>query len=113
MKNNELRGFIAKRVKYYRGEAKISQEKLSEMANLEPKYINKLENEKYNIRTDTLEQILTALDVSLEEFFNFQFPTNSEKVAELVKSLEKISEEEQEEVIEAILVLVSKMNIFY
>lgn len=109
MEQNELRNFIAKRVKYYRREAKLSQEKLSEMANLEPKYINKLENEKYNIKTDTLEQILTALDVTLEEFFNFQFPTNSEKVAELVKSFEKIPEEEQEEVIEALLILVSKI----
>ncbi|MDN3095149.1 helix-turn-helix transcriptional regulator [Enterococcus faecalis] len=110
MEQNTLRNFIAKRVKYFRREAKLSQEKLSEMANLEPKYINKLENEKYNIKTDTLEQILTALDVSLEEFFNFQFPTNSEKVAELVKSLEKIREEDQEEVFEALRVLINKIS---
>lgn len=110
MEQNKLRNFIAKRVKYYRREAKLSQEKLSEMANLEPKYINKLENEKYNIKTDTLEQILTALDVSLEEFFNFQFPTNSEKVAELVRSLEKIPEGEQEEIVDAILVLMKRIK---
>ncbi|EGO8274617.1 helix-turn-helix transcriptional regulator [Enterococcus faecalis] len=110
MEQNKLRNFIAKRVKYYRREAKLSQEKLSEMANLEPKYINKLENEKYNIKTDTLEQILASLDVSLEEFFNFQFPTNSEKVAELVRSLEKIREEDQEEVFEALRVLINKIS---
>lgn len=109
MEKSNLRNFIAKRVKYFRKELGFSQETVSEKAGLEPKYINKLENEKYNLKIDTLEQILDALNISLDNFFNFKFPASSKGIENLLKDLEKVPEEDQEAVIDAISVLVSKI----
>ena len=44
---------------------------LSEKAGLGLKYINQIENKKQNLNVQTLEKIIKALDLTVEEFFNF------------------------------------------
>ncbi|MBM0195236.1 helix-turn-helix transcriptional regulator [Streptococcus suis] len=66
--------FIAHRIKALRLEHKLSQEKLSEKAGLGAKYIFNIENKNYNIRIHTLEKIIAALEVSYEDFFEFEYP---------------------------------------
>lgn len=103
MKEYELRKLISERVKYFRLKKGMSQEKLSEQAELEIKYINKLENQKYNLKIDTIEQIIKALGVSYEEFFNFEFTSSSDEMEELLVAIARFRKEEQLIIIESIL----------
>lgn len=103
MKEYELRKLISERVKYFRLKKGLSQEKLSEKAELEIKYINKLENQKYNLKIDTIEQIIIALDISYEEFFNFEFASSSDEMNELLVAIANFEKEEQLIIIKSIL----------
>lgn len=103
MKEYELRKLIAERVKYFRLKKGMSQEKLSEQSELEIKYINKLENQKYNLKIDTIEQIIKALGVSYEEFFNFEFTSSSDEMEELIVAIASFRKEDQLIIIESIL----------
>ena len=103
MKEYELRKLIAERVKYFRLKKGMSQEKLSEQAELEIKYINKLENQKYNLKIDTIEQIIKALGVSYEELFNFEFTSSSDEMEELLVAIASFRKEDQLIIIESIL----------
>lgn len=79
VKDNYLQQYIAKKVKYCRKKKKLSQEELSEKAGLGLKYINQIENQNINISIRTLNKVITALGLTIEEFFNFN---NSEEVPE-------------------------------
>lgn len=107
--NNSLRKFVANRIKYLRKEKKLSQEKLSEKADLEPKYINKVENEKYDMKIDTLDKVIYSLDMSLEEFFNFKFSNNSNEVDNLINSIKKLPYEKQKRILEALNMLIEEI----
>ena len=63
-----LQRYIAQKVKYLRKKQNMSQEELSERADLGLKYINQLENQNVNL---TIEKVISALELTPEEFFNF------------------------------------------
>lgn len=71
IKKHFLQKYIATKIRYYRKKKKISQEGLSEKAGLGLKYINQIENQNINLSVQTLEKIIAALDLTPEEFFNF------------------------------------------
>ena len=96
MEEYELRKLISERVKYFRLKKKMSQEKLSEQAELEI---------KYNLKIDTIEQIIKALDISYEEFFNFNFTSSSDELNELLQAISSFKKDEQLIIIESILSL--------
>ena len=48
--NRELTNFIINRIKELRVQSDLTQEQLSLSAGLDPKYINKLENGRFNFR---------------------------------------------------------------
>ncbi|GMS53140.1 helix-turn-helix transcriptional regulator [Enterococcus raffinosus] len=106
MENYELRKLIAERVRYFRLKKGMSQEKLSEKAELEIKYINKLENQKYNLKIDTLEQVINALDISFDEFFNLRFSSSSDEIDELLDVIANIPKNDQLVIIKSILSLI-------
>ena len=66
-----LTNYIARKIRYHRQIRGLSQEMLSETAGLGLKYINQIENKKQNLNVQTLEKIIKALDLTVEEFFNF------------------------------------------
>ena len=69
--NNYLQKYISQKVKYFRKQNKMSQEELSEQAGLGLKYINQLENQNVNLTIHSLEKVISALELTPEEFFNF------------------------------------------
>lgn len=66
-----LQRYIAQKVKYLRKKQNMSQEELSERADLGLKYINQLENQNVNLTIHSLEKVIVALKMTPEEFFNF------------------------------------------
>ncbi len=65
-----LQRYIAQKVKYLRKKQNMSQEELSERADLGLKYINQLENQNVNLTIHSLEKVISALELTPEEFFN-------------------------------------------
>lgn len=103
--NSGLTNFTINRIKELRFKNKLSQEQLSLLSELDPKYINKLENGRYQIRLETLSKILDALQISYFEFFESKSFDENSLLNELVSSLAVLSEEEQAIKIKAIIQL--------
>ncbi len=59
---------IGARIKELRKEK--SQEEIANTAEMERSFMTHIESGRRNISVDTLQRILTALDVSFQEFFN-------------------------------------------
>lgn len=93
MKHNQLQKYISLRIKECRKERKLSQETLSEMAGLGIKAIQNIENLKYDFKIQTLEKILGALDMSVEDFFNFQFAETIVSIEDLQKNISMLPDE--------------------
>ncbi len=60
---------LAEAIRHYRRAAKLTQEKLAEVADLNPKYIGEVERGRKNISVDTLMRIAKATKVPVREFF--------------------------------------------
>ena len=103
--NRELTNFIINRIKELRVQSDLTQEQLSLSAGLDPKYINKLENGRFNVRIETLSKILETLNVDYLDFFEFSKVENSKMMNELISRLATYPKAEQENKIKAILQL--------
>ncbi len=69
-------------VRRLRRAANLSQERLSEISDLHPSSIGRLERGVLNITLDTLEQIALALNVTPDELLqNDTFPSNDKQVS--------------------------------
>lgn len=62
---------VGLRIKELRVKLGISQEELAARANLDRTYITSVERGKRNISIGTLEKIVTQLNCTMHEFFNF------------------------------------------
>lgn len=62
---------VGKRIKQLRNQMGISQEELSFRSNVHRTYIAGVESGKRNLTITVLAKIVSALNVSLGEFFNF------------------------------------------
>ena len=67
------------RIKEFRENRKLTQDKLSEMVGIDPKHLSRIENGRNYPSFETLEKILESLDISYEDIFNFNhycYPPN-------------------------------------
>lgn len=64
----DIKQKIGARIKELRGDR--SQEDVANTAEMERSFMTHIESGRRNISVDTLQRILTALDVSFKEFFN-------------------------------------------
>ena len=62
---------VGNRIKQLRNEKGISQETLANRAGLDRTYITSVERGKRNITIVSMEKITNALEISLQDFFNF------------------------------------------
>ena len=101
MKYNELQKHIAFRIRECRKAQGLSQEKLSEIAGLGVKAIQNIENMKYDFKIKTLESVIKALNLTVEEFFNLQsFESDREDSSEvLFENLTKLPKDKQGKII--------------
>ena len=61
---------VASTIRHFRKLADISQEALADKADLDRTYISGIERGVRNITLDSLEQIIHALNVDVQTFFN-------------------------------------------
>ncbi|MEI4310901.1 helix-turn-helix domain-containing protein [Streptococcus suis] len=106
--NNTLSQFVVERIRFLRKEQGLTQEALSEIASLDIKYVNKLENYRHTARLETLEQLLLALGVTYSEFFKFDIQANSNLIDELLVALSNLPKDKQEKKIQAIIDLLKE-----
>lgn len=90
----DLNTLLVKRIKQLRKRFGISQENLSLSASLDARYINKLENGKFNLTVPTLDRIIKAFGMSYEEFFRFE-----EKEENYIDKLNQLSPKEKEDLL--------------
>jgi transcriptional regulator with XRE-family HTH domain len=61
---------VGQRIKELRKKLELSQEALANEAEVDRTYVTDVENGRRNISVEVLERIITALQVSISEFFN-------------------------------------------
>jgi transcriptional regulator with XRE-family HTH domain len=61
---------IGQRIKEIRKQLSLSQEALALKAEVDRTYVTDVENGRRNVSIEILEKIISALDVSISEFFN-------------------------------------------
>lgn len=63
------RKILAEAIRFHRKRRKLTQEKLGELADLNPKYLGEVERCEKTISVDALARIAAALKVALAELF--------------------------------------------
>ncbi|MBF0781100.1 MULTISPECIES: helix-turn-helix domain-containing protein [unclassified Granulicatella] len=111
MSNSNLQEYIATRVKYFRKQKGISQEKLSEIAGLGTKAVQNIEVKKYDFKIQTISKILDALNISREEFFDLSISTkNQHLLDELILSIERLSITKQESILRSFIDILNNIE---
>ncbi|EGO7850605.1 helix-turn-helix transcriptional regulator [Enterococcus faecalis] len=90
----DLNSILIKRIKILRKRLGISQEKLSLAASLDARYVNKLENGKFNLSVPTLDKLIEAFGMSYKDFFEFEIEEDNE-----LEKLRKLSPKEKEDLL--------------
>lgn len=96
---SDLSKIIGQRIRNYRTEKNLSQEKLAELCGCHPTYIGQVERGEKNATLESIEKIASALNISLSTLFEKlgaeeQIDSIPLKCYELVASKNK-SEQEQ------------------
>jgi len=68
----DIRKRIGLRIKEYRTNLKLTQEALAFKAEVDKTYLNEVENGKRNVSVINLEKIISALEVTIRDFFNHE-----------------------------------------
>lgn len=67
---SDIAKIIGQRIRNYRTQKELSQEKLAELAGCHPTYIGQLERGEKNATLESVEKIASAMDISLSELFD-------------------------------------------
>lgn len=105
-----LKEFVAKRIRYLRLKNNMTQEYLAEQAGLGFNYIYRLENKQLNLKLETIEKIIKALNIDIETFFNTSDSSKSLNLTLLMEDIENLPQEKREPVIEALRILIKQFK---
>ncbi len=86
---------LGSRIKELRKNRGLSQEKLAEMVNIDPKHLSRIEVGRSFPSMDTLTEISKALKLELKDFFEFSH--HGKSANEITKSICNLLEEASEE----------------
>lgn len=112
MTNNKsnLQDYISKRIRLLRLDRGYTQEQLEEMADLGNNYIYKLENLSTNLKIQTLEKVMEALEVDLDTFFDIQLKEEDPKISLLVDELKTLPTEQRSRVLDALILILKEVK---
>lgn len=78
---SDIAKIIGQRIRNYRTQKGLSQEKLAELAGCHPTYIGQLERGEKNTTLESVEKIASAMDISLSELFDKLGKSGSNNIA--------------------------------
>ncbi|MEW4355115.1 helix-turn-helix transcriptional regulator [Streptococcus pneumoniae] len=109
--NEDLQDYIATRIKYFRKEKQLSQEKLSELAGLGAKAVQNIEGKKYDFKIQTISKLLAALNISKEEFFELPtFEENHSLIIELIHLVANVPKSKQEVILKSFIDILQNID---
>lgn len=73
---DDIKKLFGKRLRELRKRKRMTQEKLAEMAGIEPRNLLKIENAQTFPRIKTLQKLMEALETSAAEIFSFEHHSN-------------------------------------
>lgn len=98
---------IGRRIKELRKKKRIPQEKLAEMIGITPNYLSALERGAYNIKLDTLVQIIDCLDITADDLFRDVIKNGYQnRASRLTDEVASLPEEEQQRIFEVLDALI-------
>ena len=78
---SDVAKIIGQRIRNYRTQKGLSQEKLAELAGCHPTYIGQLERGEKNATLESVEKLASAMDISLSELFDKLGKSGSNNIA--------------------------------
>ena len=78
---SDIAKIIGQRIRNYRTQKGLSQEKLAELAGCHPTSIGQLERGEKNATLESVEKIASAMDISLSELFDKLGKSGSNNIA--------------------------------
>ena len=78
---SDIAKIIGQRIRNYRTQKGLSQEKLAELAGCHPTYIGQLERGEKNATLESVEKIASAMEISLSELFDKLGKSGSNNIA--------------------------------
>lgn len=90
-----VKKLLGSRIKELRKNRGLSQEKLGEMVNIDPKHLSRIEVGRSFPSLDTLTEIAKALKMELKDFF--EFTHHGKSANEITKSICSLLKEASEE----------------
>lgn len=103
---SEIARTIGQRIRNYRTQKGLSQDKLAELAGVHPTYIGQLERGEKNATLESIERITTALQISLSALFekiDDQSDESRNIPLECYEFVASKSKKEQEQIIKILL----------
>ena len=110
MKSIHLQKYIGQRIRTIRKEKNLSQQNLSEKAGVGIDYISNLETKGSNIKIDTLEKIITALNITPSELFESRISPKNPHLELLADQLAQLPQRSQEQLLEAFQLLIKTVK---
>ena len=78
---SDIAKIIGQRIRNYRTQKGLSQEKLAELAGCHPTYIGQLERGEKNATLESVQKMASAMDISLSELFDKLGKSGSNNIA--------------------------------
>src|SRR4030066_1375761 len=94
---------LGKRIKELRKVRKLSQDKLSEQVDIDPKHLSRIEVGSSYPSLNTLEKIAIALNVEIKEFFEFEHLSDRKELINNTVKLLKETDEERVKLISKVI----------
>lgn len=89
----ETKKLVGMRIKELRNRQLLSQEQLAEKADINSKYLSRMERGTENPTLDMLIKLSNALEVEMWEIFDFGHVANQKELKEAIQTFSKTSDE--------------------
>ena len=105
-----LREFVAKQIRLLRLKSGMTQEYLAEKADLGFNYIYRLENKQLNVKLETIEKIIQALEVDMNTFFDISVTESNPLINQLIYKIKELTPSKQERVLKLMIQLIDEIE---
>ena len=86
---------LGKRVRYFRTQKGLTQEKFAELCGISPRYISELERGEANVTVNILEPLAVSLGIKLKELFDYEHESERNTLMSEITGLLEIANDEE------------------